>query len=64
MIEVALPTVMGNHLAYNWSRLPEHTKGEPFYVDLIFSKTVLTKPGADDPSGDKPGGDKPAKEEK
>ncbi len=42
LIEVALESVIGGHLAYNWSRLPKHTKGEPFYVDLYLSKTALT----------------------
>ena len=41
MIEVAVPSVIGGHLAYNWSRLPKHVKGEPFYIDLYFSKTAL-----------------------
>ena len=43
LIEVALPSVIGGHLAYNWSRLPKHTPGKPFYIDLIFSRTPLTK---------------------
>ncbi len=43
LIEVAVPSVIGGHLAYNWSRLPKHTPGKPFYVDLLFSRTPLTK---------------------
>ena len=57
MVEVALESVVGGHLAYNWSRLPKHKRVtvegedgqeareflEPFYVDLIFSRTPLTK---------------------
>lgn len=51
LIEVALQSVIGGHLAYNWSRLPPHTKGEPFYVDLVFSKTALTEEALADLEG-------------
>ncbi|MDF1700646.1 MAG: hypothetical protein P1V36_05760 [Planctomycetota bacterium] len=51
LIEVALQSVIGGHLAYNWSRLPQHTKGEPFYVDLVFSKTALTEEALADLEG-------------
>ena len=32
-----------NNYQYNWSRLPKHAEGEPFYMDVIFSKTPLEK---------------------
>lgn len=41
LVEVALESVIGGHLAYNWSRLPKHEKGKPFYIDLIFSRAPL-----------------------
>ena len=43
MIEVALESAARNNYAYNWSRLPSHDGSKPFYIDLIFSKTPLTK---------------------
>ena len=42
LIEVALESARANNFLYNWSRLPKHEGSEPFYVDLIFSKTPLT----------------------
>ncbi len=44
LIEVALPSARNNNYLYNWSRLPKHDGGKPFYVDLIFSKTPIKKP--------------------
>lgn len=41
MIEVALPNVGRGHLLYNWSRLPKHEEGKPFYIDVVFSRTAL-----------------------
>ncbi len=43
MIEVALESARSNNYLYNWSRLPKHDGEKPFYIDLIFSKTPLTK---------------------
>ena len=43
LIEVALQSVIGGHLAYNWSRLPKHEEGKPFYVDLVFAREPLTQ---------------------
>lgn len=43
IIEVAVPSVTTSHLAYNWTRLPQHTPGQPFLVDLVFSKAPLTE---------------------
>jgi hypothetical protein len=43
MIEVALASASNNNYQYNWSRLPKHEDGKPFYMDVIFSKTPLEK---------------------
>lgn len=43
LIEVALESARRNNYLYNWSRLPKHDGSKPFYVDLVFSKTPLTK---------------------
>jgi len=43
MVEVALESASNNNYQYNWSRLPKHEDGKPFYMDVIFSKTPLEK---------------------
>jgi hypothetical protein len=43
LVEVALESAVNNNYEYNWSRLPRHEPGKPFYVDLVFSKTPLER---------------------
>lgn len=56
MVEVALASASQNNYQYNWSRLPKHEEGKPFYMDVIFSKTPLDKAAIEESggSGDEP----------